>query len=813
MNDFNTQIKIRQRTYSIFEIAFACLILLYTVLILFTFRDYGITSDETHHVRYGEQIVQWYMSGFEDQALFQTKNTWLYGGFFDITAYLTSQVLPLDRYDANHLCNAFFGLLGVVAAYRIGALLGGPFAGLLAALALFLTPRYYGHAFNNPKDIPFAVCYLWSVFYIIQCYQTFPKLARRTLIGTGLSIGFALGIRIGGLLLIAYLGLVVIIQLFQHRHTFIPTLKTVLPKLGVIFFITYITMLLCWPYALQNPIFGPINALQKFSQFTEFHTSFFCGRYVLNTALPRSYAPTWFLLTLPEFVLVGICVGLYICVTQRRIEHLLLLMTGIFPVLYAVVMNTPLYDGMRHLLFAVPPLVTFAMVGTRTLIQNPKIQRIGIAIVVLLFLSTGIEMVRLHPNQYVYFNTIVAGGVKQASARYETDYWENTLKQGIRWVEKNMSPPFNQQINIGGSSENIAYMIDTTKLNLITYAEKADVYLGTTRYDRHRKVPGEILHIIASSNTPLLYLIRPDTSYRHDSFFADSPFYHFRLGEIHEAEKRPAEALLAYQQSLSKTVQQGHTEPYFLMRIYIRIGNQYESLNQFNEALTTYLKALEYDPENGALHNNIGIVFARLNDNEEAIRWLQKAVEIDPKYFTAWVNLGGVSAQIGEYEQAGQTYRKALSLKDDTAIRYSLGKLEYELGNFTAAITEFQHILKQHPNDAQTLHNLALSYAELKNYETAKEMVQRAIEQAPDDFKNYFTLGSIAMYQNAYAEAVAAYLKALEYNTQNPEVYVGLGLALVSAGDVANAKLAFQQALKIDPQHAEANHHLQTLLR
>ncbi|MGA1195306.1 MAG: tetratricopeptide repeat protein [Candidatus Latescibacterota bacterium] len=813
MSDFKTQVKVGQRTYSIFEIAFACLILFYALLILYTFRDYGITSDETHHVKYGEQIVRWYVSGFKDEALFQTKNTWLYGGFFDITAYLTSQVLPLDRYDANHLCNAFFGLLGIVAAYRIGALLGGPFTGFLAALALFLTPRYYGHAFNNPKDIPFAVCYLWSVFYVIQCYQTFPKLARSTLIGTGLSIGFALGIRIGGLLLIAYLGLVIIFHLFQHRHTFIPTLKTILPRLGILFFIAYITMLLCWPYAFQNPISGPIIALQKFSQFTEFHTSFFGGQYVLNTALPRTYAPTWFLLTLPEFALVGILVGLYVSVTQRRIEHLLLFLTGLFPVLYAVVMNTPLYDGLRHLLFAIPPLVVFAMVGISGIIQNPKMQRIGIAIVALLFVSTGIEMVRLHPNQYVYFNTAIAGGVKQASGRYETDYWENTLKQGIRWIEKNMSPPPHQRIHIGGSSENIAYMIDPTKLNLITYAEKADVYLGTTRYDRHRKVPGEILHIITSSNTPLLYLIRPDTSYRHDPFFAESPFYHFRLGEIHEAEKRPAEALLAYQESLSKTLQQGNSASYFLMRIYIRIGNQYETLNQFHEALTTYLKALEYDSKNGALHNNIGIVFARLNDHKEAIRWLQKAVEIDPEYFTAWVNLGGISAQIEEYEQAGQAYRKALGLKDDTDIRYSLGKLEYELGNFDAAITEFQHILQQHPYDAQTLHNLALSYAELKNYDRAKEMVQRAIEQAPDDFKNYFTLGSIAMYQNAYTEAIEAYLKALEYNTQNSEVYVGLGLALASAGDVANARLAFQEALKIDPHHAEANHHLQTLLR
>jgi tetratricopeptide (TPR) repeat protein len=806
-------IQIGHRTYDIFQVAFGCLIVLYAILILFTFRDYGITSDETHHIKYGEQIVRWYMSGFEDQTIFQTENTWLYGGFFDTTAYLISQILPLDRYDASHFYNALFGLLGVVAAYRIGASLGGPFTGFLAALALFLTPRYYGHAFNNPKDIPFAVCYLWSISYIIQCYKTAPTLSSRCIIGTGLSIGFALGIRIGGLLLIAYLVMAIAIQLYEHQNTRVRTLKTILPKLGLILLIAYITMLICWPYALQNPISGPIDALKNFSQFIQPHTSFFAGRYVLNTALPRAYAPTWLLLTLPEFALVGILIGLYLLIAKRHVEHLILFFTGAFPILFAVVMNTPLYDGLRHLLFAIPPLIVFSMVGISHIVQTPKTQRIGSIVTLLLFIGTTIEMIRLHPNQYIYFNTLIAGGVQNASARYETDYWENTLKQGIRWAEQNRSPSQNHKIQIGGFSENIQYMLDNTRSEMTPYPESADVYLGTTRYDRHRIVPGEILHIVTSANTPLLYIIRPDTSYQHDPFFTDSPFYQFRLGQMLEDKKRPSEALTAYQKSLTQALQQSTTEPFFLMRVYIRIGNQYEALNQFDKALSTYFKALEYDPNNAALHNNIAIVFIHLNDNDEAIRWLQKATAINPKYVTAYVNLGDIAHLNGNFELAGQAYRNALALQDDAALQHKLGKLEYEQGNFEAAITEFQHILKHHPNDAYTLHDLALAYAALKEYTQAKRTIQRAIERAPDDFKNYFTLGSIAMYQNAYQEAVQAYQKAIERDPKNPDIYVGLGVAFAHLDDITNAQQALKTALILNPQHTEAKYHLQTLSR
>ena len=121
--------------------AFWGLLFVSFVVIVTTLFDYGITSDEHGHVEYGEAIVNWYVSGFQDRTVFGSKNTWLYGGLFDFGVAVVSRALPLDTYDARHFCNAMVGLLGLVAAYRIGALLGGTRAGFLAALFLVLVPR------------------------------------------------------------------------------------------------------------------------------------------------------------------------------------------------------------------------------------------------------------------------------------------------------------------------------------------------------------------------------------------------------------------------------------------------------------------------------------------------------------------------------------------------------------------------------------------------------------------------------------------------------------------------------------------------
>ena len=117
-----------------------CLLFLYILIVLMIFQDYGITIDEPPHAVYGKDIVFWYISFFQDQDFLKAENMLFYGGFFDTLLYPITQLSPLPLHDTRHLCNAFIGLLGIVATYRLGASLGSPTTGLLSALFLVLTP-------------------------------------------------------------------------------------------------------------------------------------------------------------------------------------------------------------------------------------------------------------------------------------------------------------------------------------------------------------------------------------------------------------------------------------------------------------------------------------------------------------------------------------------------------------------------------------------------------------------------------------------------------------------------------------------------
>ena len=77
------------------------------------------------------------------------------------------KILPLDVYETRHLVNALFGFLAVCGAYNSGRYLSSPAPGFFSALFLTVTPGFYGHIFNNSKDVPFAALFAFALYYTV----------------------------------------------------------------------------------------------------------------------------------------------------------------------------------------------------------------------------------------------------------------------------------------------------------------------------------------------------------------------------------------------------------------------------------------------------------------------------------------------------------------------------------------------------------------------------------------------------------------------------------------------------------------------
>jgi hypothetical protein len=506
------------------------LLLALGVLMGSTFLDYGVTADEGVQQRYGRRMARWYTNPGADPSASEKNNLHLYGGAFELVAQAGESVLPLGAYDSRHLVNAAFGLLGVVAAWGLGRHLAGPPGGFVSALFLVLTPTYYGHCFANPKDLPFAALYALAAWAILRATPDREQLAAPRVIVAGLAAGLAAGVRVTGVALVTFAALLWAAEAWAESGGRVPARREVMRmglNLVLLLAVAWVAMLAVWPWAQLDPIRRPLVALRAFSHFDAMPIRFE-GELVAPSDLPRRYVPKLFALTLPEFYLPAFALGaLGSWLPLRRrgvdgpsarrcVETLWVASLAALPVAWTMATRTPLYNGLRHLLFVLPILAVLAAVSVAGVLRRGLPAAIRVPAIGALAASmalVAVDMIRLHPYQYAYFNRLFAGGLASAVGRYETDYWLTSYKEGAEWVRRHYSRvtlhepvrvgaivyvPFGYYLRPepGGSSPFVA----------VAPEQSPHVLMAATSRGDQVGVRGRLLHVVERAGAPLLYV-------------------------------------------------------------------------------------------------------------------------------------------------------------------------------------------------------------------------------------------------------------------------------------------------------------------
>jgi Dolichyl-phosphate-mannose-protein mannosyltransferase len=507
-------------------------LLVLATVVLFTFRDYGLSWDEEHSADNGRLALAWMLSAGRDQRIIEAFRQQDYGSFFNLLARVASGVSPVGLYETGHLLIAIFAWLGILFVFRLGRAVGGSRCGFFAALCLTLTPAYYGHAFVNPKDVPLAALFAAAAYYAMRAFDELPRPARGTLVGLAVAMGCAMGVRVIAAFLLLWWGLVIAVwwllgrsgERIGWRAMLGWWWKPVLAAWGI--------MVAFWPYAQLNPIVNPFRAFVENTRF-EFHGNItFNGRYIMSDHVPWTYLPVWFGVTLPEFYGIGLVAGVIAALvflvrargTERRrgVARVGLLAVAVLvPIAGAIVRHAVLYDGMRHFLFTLPFCAVLAGWGLASacgaVVRGwPHLRVVPAAALVLLGLvSMGVtvaDMIALHPYEYIYFNRLVGGGEKAAAKRFDTDYWGLSYKEGLAWLKEHY-PVGARPVRVANCSSEFltSYWIRedpalAARFVPVDVSSDPDILLATTRYNCHTR-PGTPLYVVGRKGVPLMYVL------------------------------------------------------------------------------------------------------------------------------------------------------------------------------------------------------------------------------------------------------------------------------------------------------------------
>jgi hypothetical protein len=188
-----------------------------------------------------------------------------------------------------------------------------------------------------------------------------------------------------------------------------------------------------WPWAQADPFTRPFQALSRAGAYDWGGQVLFKQRLLHAPELPSSYLPTWFLITTPPVVLVGMVFS-SAHVRGWGWPRLALWSVALLPIVLIIVRDSPVYDGMRHVLFAYPPMVVLAASGWTGLLtfRERWLQIGGLALLMAGLVNVLSFNVRSYPNQAAYINEL-AGGPSGAFGWYELDYWGNCVLQAVEW--------------------------------------------------------------------------------------------------------------------------------------------------------------------------------------------------------------------------------------------------------------------------------------------------------------------------------------------------------------------------------------------
>ncbi len=176
---------------------------------------------------------------------------------------------------------------------------------------------------------------------------------------------------------------------------------------------------------------------------------------------------------------------------------------------------------------------------------------------------------------------------------------------------------------------------------------------------------GRAHSLIAQESYQALYRLEPD-SWR----------VHKAQGESYSASGQPEKAVAEFQKAVDKQPTNAD--------LYESLGDEYQKLSRFDDAMKAYEQEVKLDPHNGIALYNLGKIDAERGDPQTAITLLRQAIGAHSSPAPSYFYLGLSLSKVGKNEEAAEWLEKSLQNGPSDFIKqstyYELVRVYQKLG-------------------------------------------------------------------------------------------------------------------------------------
>ena len=206
-----------------------------------------------------------------------------------------------------------------------------------------------------------------------------------------------------------------------------------------------------------------------------------------------------------------------------------------------------------------------------------------------------------------------------------------------------------------------------------------------------------------------------------------------------------------------------------------RLGLVYEQNNHLDEALASYRRAIETEPEYYRNHQALGAFYHQRANYREALRLFQKTVELAPAEPNAHYALASAYMDLGKFAEAESELRRALVLGETPATLHSLGLVLMYQGKEMEAIPYLTQALSRFPERHLWWMHLATAYRRQHLITESEKANRRGLSLAE---------------------------KEITRDPRNGTIRSHLAYLCASLGDRSRAESEISQALQLSPNDA-----------
>ncbi len=193
----------------------------------------------------------------------------------------------------------------------------------------------------------------------------------------------------------------------------------------------------------------------------------------------------------------------------------------------------------------------------------------------------------------------------------------------------------------------------------------------------------------------------------------------------------------------------------------------------------------------------------------EALASYDRALNADPNFALAWSRRGDTLVRMGRYREAIDSLNGSLSINPyDEATRLRLALIQGRLQQYKGAVVNYDKVLESNPEDWTAWHNRGIRLLQLDRPRLAINSFNRALRLEKRNPKIWMGRGYNLLMLKRYPQAERSFSQVLEIMPRNRRAWRSRGYARLRSGRARSAVDCYKRALKLRRRDPIAWHNL-----